>query len=88
MFLRSSFPALFLQTPPSLRATSPNLGEESRGMPNGNVKTENGKLIAHPLPILLSPLTVVFLQTPPSLRATSPNLEEESGWGLLPGFRF
>ena len=57
-------------------------------MTNGKVKTENGKLIAHPLPILRSLLTVVFLQTPPSLRATSPNLEEESGWGPVSGFRF
>ena len=57
-------------------------------MKNGKVKTENGKLIAHPLPILRSLLTVVFLQTPPSLRATSPNLGEESGWGPVSGFRY
>ena len=31
---------VFLQTPPSLRATSPNLGEESGRMTNGNVKME------------------------------------------------
>ena len=38
--LRSLLTVVFLQTPPSLRATSPNLVEESGRMTNGNVKTE------------------------------------------------
>ena len=41
--IRSPLTVVFLQTPPSLRATSPNLGEESGRMTNGNVKTENVK---------------------------------------------
>ena len=35
--------AAHLYRPLRPSGTSPNLGEESRGMPNGNVKTENGK---------------------------------------------
>ena len=38
--LLSPLTVVFLQTPPSLRATSPNLEEESGRMTNGNVKTE------------------------------------------------
>ena len=40
-------------------------------MTNGNVKTENGKLIAHPL--------AAHLYRPLRPSGTSPNLEEESG---------
>ena len=50
--------------PPKIGVTSPQGGG---GMTNGNVKTENGELIA------------LFYYIPPPLRATSPNLEEESG---------
>ena len=39
---RSSL-AAHLYRPLRPSGTSPNLEEESRGMPNGNVKTENGK---------------------------------------------
>ena len=47
-------------------------------MTNGMVKTENGKLIAHPL--------AAHLYRPLRPSGTSPNLEEESGCGLT--YRF
>ena len=59
-------------------------------MTNGKVKTENGKLIAHPL--------AAHLYRPLRPSGTSPNLGEESGggltfwfqvsWGWEPGFKF
>ena len=54
--------------PPKIGVTSPQGGG---GMTNGNVKTENGKLIAHPL--------AAHLYRPLRPSGTSPNLEEESG---------
>ena len=54
--------------PPKIGVTSPQGGG---GMPNGMVKTENGKLIAHPL--------AAHLYRPLRPSGTSPNLEEESG---------
>ena len=53
--------------PPKIGVTSPQGGG---GMTNGMVKTENGKLIAHPL--------AAHLYRPLRPSGTSPNLEEES----------